>query len=114
MALVFEHLTFDAAHAGRLATFWAAALGWDVAPGATEELAALSGPPSILFLRVPEAKTAKNRLHPDFLADDLEEEVARLVGLGATRLADREEWGARWATLADPEGNEFDVVQRRG
>ena len=111
--IAFEHVTFDCADAGRLAAFWAAALDWDLAPEPTEQLAAVTGPLDILFLQVPEPKTSKNRFHPDFVAEDLEADVARLVSLGATRLADHAEWGARWVTMADPEGNEFDVVARR-
>jgi catechol 2,3-dioxygenase-like lactoylglutathione lyase family enzyme len=119
MALKFEHVTFDCANAARLADFWAGALGWSVGPGANAEWAVVGGPdrpretPGFLFLRVPEPKPGKNRFHPDFLTDDLDREVRFLVGNGATLLAEKDEWGARWATLADPEGNEFDVIQRR-
>ena len=63
-----------------------------------------------MFLQVPEPKAAKNRMHPDLTTEDLPAEVARLTGLGATHLADHTEDGTTWATLADPEGNEFDVV----
>jgi len=40
------------------------------------------------------------------------DEVARLVELGATHVADKEEWGHSWAVLTDPEGNEFSVAAR--
>jgi hypothetical protein len=73
--------------------------------------------PRIFFQRVPEGKTVKNRVHLDVraapgLADDarrarLREEAERLVGLGATRLYERDEPGEFWITLQDPEGNEF-------
>ena len=63
--------------------------------------------------RVPEPKTAKNRMHLDLTAPDPEAEVARLVELGATRVADMEEWGDQWTVLQDPEGNEFCVAQSR-
>jgi hypothetical protein len=59
---------------------------------------------------LPEGKTAKNRVHIDFVAPDLSSEVERILTLGATHLADVEEGGYRWSTLTDPEGNEFDVV----
>jgi predicted enzyme related to lactoylglutathione lyase len=61
-------------------------------------------------MRVPEAKTAKNRVHVDLAVADLPAAVERIVALGATRLGDFDEAGFRWTTLRDPEGNEFDVV----
>ena len=66
----------------------------------------------LLFIPVPEGKTAKNRMHPDLAPVDRtrDEEVERLVALGATRIADhRAADGAGWVVLADPEGNEFCV-----
>ncbi|HCT77976.1 MAG TPA: glyoxalase-like domain protein [Micromonosporaceae bacterium] len=66
----------------------------------------------MLFQVVPEPKTAKNRMHLDLHlgAEDREAEVARLIGLGATKLWDAEQGGHKWDTLADPEGNEFCVA----
>jgi predicted enzyme related to lactoylglutathione lyase len=81
-----------------------------VAAGASPEFATLDGAPGWMFLRVPEPKATKNRLHPDLRTDDLPAEVTRLVALGAAHLADHTEEGTTWATLTDPEGNEFDVV----
>lgn len=60
---------------------------------------------------MPEEKAAKNRMHVDFLADDREVEVLRLVGLGASLVAEHDRGDARWSVLQDPEGNEFCVVQ---
>jgi glyoxalase superfamily protein len=70
------------------------------------------GRPRLLFQLVPEAKTVKNRLHLDlrFGAENLEQEVTRLVGLGATELWRGSQGPHSWATLADPEGNEFCVA----
>jgi len=62
---------------------------------------------------VPEPKAAKNRMHVDLAAPDREAEVARLVALGATRVADMDEWGYQSTVLHDPEGNEFCVAQSR-
>ena len=64
-----------------------------------------------MFVKVPEGKVAKNRFHPDLIAADLEAEVSRLVSAGAVRKAAFDKNGARWVTLADPEGNEFDLVE---
>ncbi|GAB4066809.1 VOC family protein [Angustibacter speluncae] len=69
----------------------------------------------ILFLRVPEPKTVKNRLHFCLRPTDRsrEDEVDRLLGLGATLVADRRNGPDEgWAVLADPEGNEFCVLTR--
>ena len=70
------------------------------------------GRPRILFQRVPEEKTVKNRLHLDIRvgADRRESEVARLLALGATELWRGSQGPFEWATLADPEGNEFCVT----
>jgi len=71
-------------------------------------------PPTLTFAHVPEGKTVKNRLHIDVNPADRsqDEEIARLTGLGATVLSDnRPEFS--WVTLADPEGNEFDVLADR-
>ena len=68
------------------------------------------GAPNMLFLRVPERKAAKNRVHLDLHADDREAEVARLEALGATRHGEHDEFGVRWTVLADVEGNEFCVA----
>lgn len=69
--------------------------------------------PRLLFQLVPEPKTVKDRIHLDLhhlQGDELRDaEVARLIGLGATKLWDGQQGPQRWVTLADPEGNEFCV-----
>jgi hypothetical protein len=68
------------------------------------------GLPRLYFVRVPEGKAIKNRVHLDVMPDDRtqDEEIARLSELGATIVSDRRpEFG--WVILADPEGNEFCV-----
>ncbi len=113
---LLRHITVDAADALGVARFWAAALGWQVdeESDAEEALAAppQGGGPGLLFVRVPEPKTVKNRLHLDLQPPDLtrDQEVDRLLGLGARVVDDRREPdGTGWAVLADPEGNEFCV-----
>lgn len=69
--------------------------------------------PTWMFAKVPEPKTAKNRMHLDLMTPDPEAEIARLVGLGASRVADMEEYGYKWTVMADPEGNEFCVAKAR-
>ncbi|MFE0425202.1 VOC family protein [Streptomyces sp. NPDC058953] len=65
----------------------------------------------LLFQRVPEAKTVKNRLHLDLHVgtDRIPAEVARLRELGATVLHEQRQPMGTWTTMADPEGNEFCV-----
>src|SRR5690606_24151033 len=80
---------------------------------------ARDGSHHVLFIEVPEAKTVKNRLHFDLRPTDRtqQEEVDRLVGVGATVLADRRGQygpGTGWVTMADPEGNEFCVLRGDG
>ena len=109
-------LTFDCADAAKLGGFWAQALGQELDPGASKVFASIglhdSGrtEPRWCFAQVPEGKTAKNRMHPDLITGDLEAEVERLIGLGASRKNDVRAGSNRWTTLQDPEGNEFDVI----
>ncbi len=65
--------------------------------------------PDLLFLKVPEAKKLKNRIHLDLRPDDQVAEVARLEGLGATRI-DIGQGDVTWVVMADPAGNEFCVL----
>src|SRR3954453_8454841 len=55
--------------------------------------------PTWVFAQVPEPKAGKNRLHLDVVAKDVEAEIARLVGLGATRVTDHEEYGYTWTLM---------------
>ncbi|WP_042411026.1 VOC family protein [Streptacidiphilus carbonis] len=109
-------LTFDCADAAELGAFWAQVLGQELDPGAGKQFASIGTQetdrtgPCWYFAQVPEGKSAKNRMHPDLLTDDLDAEVERLLGLGASRKADVEMGSMRWTTLQDPEGNEFDVI----
>lgn len=109
-------VSLDCADARALATFWSAVLDRPVDDGASEEFAAIgvadspAGQTQWMFHRVPEGKVAKNRFHPDLVSAELQAEVDRIVGLGATQQAEIKEGGYHWITLTDPEGNEFDVV----
>jgi predicted enzyme related to lactoylglutathione lyase len=111
-------VTVDCTDAYSLATFWAEALGWHVFSDDDPEVLVTSAfprggdGPSMLFIPVPEPRTTKNRLHLDLEPGDRtrDEEVERLVGLGATVVEDhRNPDGSGWVWLADPEGNDFCV-----
>lgn len=119
MTSLVRHVTIDCADAYALASFWAqvldARLSDDDEPGDEEALVESPGA-SLLFIQVPEPKAAKNRVHLDLQPQDRtrDEEVERLLGLGAVLLDDRRNPdGTGWATLADPEGNEFCVERSR-
>ena len=114
MNLSVTALTFDCADASGLARFWSDVLGLPVDPDPTEDFATIGQTavtqPAWMFIKVPEPKKAKNRLHVDLASGDLVADVERVLSLGATRIASFDESGTQWVTLADPEGNEFDVV----
>lgn len=117
MTISVGAMTLDCDDVSTVAEFWSAALGVPVDDGASPYMASInregSALPRFMFLKVPESKTAKNRLHLDLIVDGSvprKDEVARLVGLGATHVADKDEWGHSWAVLNDPEGNEFCVA----
>lgn len=136
-------VSFDADDPPRLARFWALALDYVLQPPpdghdswadwasaneipqeALGDYGAVIDPsgrgPRLLFQKVPEGKTAKNRVHVDVNVsagiDDREERartvdahVERLVAEGGTLVADKDERGERWVVMQDPEGNEFCV-----
>ena len=113
MTSTIRHVTIDCADAYALAEFWSQVLGQPLheedRPGDEEALIEAAG---LLFVTVPEAKTVKNRLHFDLQPQDRtrDEEVARLLTLGATLVDDQRTGdGMGWVVLADPEGNEFCV-----
>ena len=112
-----RNITFDAQDPYAAAQFWAALTGYallDSHPG-DEEVAlepGAPGVPGLLFLKVPEGKTVKNRVHLDIRppSGTRDEWVARLAGLGARVVDDRRQAdGTGWVVMADPEGNEFCV-----
>jgi len=134
-------ITFDATDPAALATFWAEALDYIVQPPPEgfaswdafadqfdipvedrDKYSAVVDPgdsgPRVLFQKVPEAKTAKNRVHLDVRVTDrgmsateqralIDARAAELEALGATRGADHSEQGSVWTVMHDPEGNEF-------
>lgn len=104
------NVTFDCDDALALSGFWAQVVDRPVAAGASADFAVIGGKPNLLFVKVPEAKAAKNRCHVDLDADaDLEEIRSRLEGFGASFVHEQHEFGIRWMTFTDPEGNEFCV-----
>ncbi|HYN34767.1 MAG TPA: VOC family protein [Ilumatobacteraceae bacterium] len=117
MSLHVSAITFDCSDAAALAEFWSAALDRPIERegdmAASEFFAMIPGDgasPTMMFIQVPEGKTAKNRVHLDLGAVDRAAEAERLVGLGAVALYEKNEFGFTWTTLTDPEGNEFCIA----
>ncbi|HET7530374.1 MAG TPA: VOC family protein [Mycobacteriales bacterium] len=115
-----SHTSFDARDAYEQSLFWSKVLDWTEDPDDPnlpehEECLILSRDRTqrLLFITVPDEKVVKNRAHLDLRPVDCtrEEEVDRLVALGAVQIGDfRRADGSGWITLADPEGNEFCVL----
>ena len=112
-----SHMTFDAHDAFAQATWWAQVLGGTVGEDDVEgdpEAQVLGPATPLLFVNVPESKSLKNRGHLDLQPEDRtrDEEVERVIGLGATFLDDqRLPDGRGWIVLTDPEGNEFCILR---
>ena len=114
-------LTIDCVDPELLAMFWAEVLAWEITY--TDEnmvcIELLDGSPlqgnipDILFLKTPDVRLGKNRLHLDLRPSDQMAEVSRIESLGGVRIeigqsADPE---TTWVVMADPEGNEFCVLK---
>lgn len=118
MASQWWSVVVDCADPKAQAYWWAEALGHTVVYEAEDEVAIIGGTkeepkfPGLCFVRVPDGKTVKNRLHIDLNPDDQAAEVARLEALGARRV-DVGQGEVRWVVLADPEDNEFCVLTAR-
>ena len=119
MAIRMQCICVDSSDPQRIATFWAQALGWRRTLDSAGEVV-LEPPagsledgvvPDLVFLRVPESKAVKNRLHVDLRPDDQEAEIARLLELGATHADVGQTGNESFTVLADPEGNEFCVLR---
>ncbi|MDQ0958332.1 catechol 2,3-dioxygenase-like lactoylglutathione lyase family enzyme [Streptomyces sp. B4I13] len=113
MTSAIRHVTIACSDAYALGSFWSEVLGQplheDDKPGDEEALVEGAG---VLFVTVPETKTQRNRIHVDLQPQDRtrDEEVERLLDLGATLFDDRRTPdGKGWVVLRDPEGNEFCV-----
>lgn len=132
MALRWYSVVIDTPDPRALARWWAEAIDWQVIYDSDEEVVLIPGyvdgeddvkkipweriPPGLVFVKVPEPKTVKNRLHLDLAphtSQDRDAEIARLEALGATRVDVGQGEEVSWTVLADPEGNEFCVLSSR-
>jgi Glyoxalase-like domain len=118
MACKFNELVIDSIQPERIARWWADVLDYRITDE-DEVGVEISGPtgagPTLVFLRVPEAKSVKNRVHIDLSPTDREQEaeLGRLYELGAERVDVGQGDDAGWVVLRDPEGNEFCLLSRR-
>lgn len=118
MASRFTELVVDSSEPRQVAEFWAAVLDYKVTEEDDGDVY-IEGPegsgPGILFAKVPEQKSVKNRLHIDVSPRDREqdEEVERILELGAKKI-DIGQGEQTWVVMADPEGNEFCAFPPRG
>jgi predicted enzyme related to lactoylglutathione lyase len=113
-------IVLDCGDLDRSARFWTQVLGYVQASSSSGQyrtlLPAGGNGIELLLQRVPETKREKSRLHLDLRTADLAAEVGRVRGLGARLLTSEpiSEDGLRWHVLADPDGNEFCVLQPLG
>lgn len=126
MACFVSHTTIDCANAYELSEWWKRLLGYvDLPDDPNEpghEECMIEDPETghrLLFIEVPEPKSVKNRVHLDLRPREgtRDEELERVVALGATIVADfRDRWGpgTGWVVLADPEGNELCILRSEG
>lgn len=121
MASYVSHTSVDCTDAYALSRWWQAVLDYREDPDDPNEpgheeclISAADGRHRLLFIEVPEVKQIKNRIHLDLRPAEgtRDEELARLVGLGAQVVDDlRHPDGTGWVVLADPEGNEFCILR---
>jgi predicted enzyme related to lactoylglutathione lyase len=116
MPVRLHHIVIDTYDLPGLARFWTQALGWPVLSEREREIVIgpdVNAPVGICFMPVTDAKTVKNRVHVDLTtsAEDRDQEIDRLIGLGARRVDVGQTGEESWTVLADPEGNEFCVVR---
>jgi predicted enzyme related to lactoylglutathione lyase len=109
-------LVVDAIDPARLARWWAEVLDYRILHEEPDEVVLgvdQNSNPGLVFVKVPEAKHGKNRLHIDLNPDDRDAEVERLVDMGARHVDVGQGDDVTWVVLADPEGNEFCVLRAR-
>ena len=114
MNIRLRAVTFGAAEPQSLAIFWSAVTGREVIdsdPDLARVESEIPGGPALLFLRVPESKTVKDRIHLDLETEDRAAEVSRVIALGATFHSEVKGSTHEWTVLQDPEGNEFCIIQ---
>jgi len=108
MPVRLHHIVVDAHDLPGLARFWTQALGWKVLSERENEIVIgtdMDAPVGMCFMPVTEPKTVKNRVHLDLTssAADRDQEIGRLLALGARRVDIGQTGAESWTVLADPE-----------
>lgn len=114
MDIHLRAIALDAVDPQRLGRFWSEVTGREIITSRPDLLRLASdtpGGPVLLFLRVPESKVVKDRIHLDLETEDRAAEVDRIMALGATFHSEVKETDHEWTVLQDPEGNEFCIIQ---
>jgi predicted enzyme related to lactoylglutathione lyase len=106
-------ITMDVNDLEICARFWSQVLGIDMLYQNEKylRLGHKGERPTLLLQKVPEPHKVKNRVHIDLDVSDLDAAVMRVQHLGGTKLRELNEYGIKWAVMADPDGNEFCLVQ---
>lgn len=113
MTLSLGMLTMDTTDARALAQWWAEQTGAAIAQDHDGWFVVVQGgglPVLLAFQRVEDPTPGKNKVHLDLMSEDVDGEVDRLVAAGASLVERRGDENFRWVTLADPDGNLFDVA----
>lgn len=132
MALKWYTVVVDSLDPQAQARWWAEVMDWmiiydtpdeavvipkNITEGAVEDLDEwMRRGQGLVFVRVPEAKSVKNRLHIDLAphtSQDREAEIRRLIDMGASTVDVGQSDDVSWTVLSDPEGNEFCVLSSR-
>ncbi|MBC7300771.1 MAG: VOC family protein [Nocardia sp.] len=113
MTIALANVTVDCRNAATLAEFYARLLDLPVDPEASPFFATVGKSaghtPTLMFLQVPDKTPGKNAVHLDLASAEWRDYVERAISLGAQHIADIDEYDMQWTTLADPEGNLFDI-----
>ena len=106
-------ITMDVNNLESCAKFWSQVLGADILYQNEKylRLGQKGERPTLLLQKVPEPHKVKNRVHIDLDVPDLDGAVSRVQALGGNKLRELNEYGIKWAVMADPDGNEFCLVQ---
>lgn len=113
MTIALANITMDCHNATAQAEFYAQLLDVPVDPDASQFFATVGKSaglaPILMFIQVPDKTPGKNVVHLDFHTAEWAEYIERAISLGAKHIGDFDEYGIQWTTLADPEGNLFDI-----
>ncbi len=114
-------IMFDTSDLSAVVLFWSELLGVEASPpvanGQFVFLGATAEGAMIGFQSIAQPKAGKNRMHLDLIVGDLEAATARIEELGGSWVepgTTRQLEGVSWRCMADPEGNEFDIIAHSG